>query len=154
MPHGHSLFVILSLGLSAINVKLLVVHAPVLPGKFFALPISIASLRFRHARDARAVMHIGIANPQRREKRSRHSRHVHNPQPYASDKRPIEWSLPSQTFPRLRYNYPVNVIFHAFHYNWDSTTFHVMLFVFTQMNILSTLKPVCNDHLYDKIYYL
>ena len=40
-------------------------------------------------RDARAVMHVGIANPQLRGKRSRHSRRMRNPQFYVSGKRPI-----------------------------------------------------------------
>ena len=43
----------------------------------------------RHAHDSRAVMHVGIANPQWREKRSRHSRHMQNPQLHVSGKRPI-----------------------------------------------------------------
>ena len=34
-------------------------------------------------------MHVRIANPQWREKRSRHSRHVRNQQFYVSGKRPI-----------------------------------------------------------------
>ena len=40
-------------------------------------------------RRARAVMHAGIANPRWRGKRSRHSRRMHNPQSYVSNKRPI-----------------------------------------------------------------
>ena len=36
---------------------------------------------------ARAVMHVGIANPWRRGKRSRHSRRMRNPQFYVSRKR-------------------------------------------------------------------
>ena len=43
----------------------------------------------RHAHDSRAVMHVGIANPPWREKSSRHSRHMHNPQLHVSGKRPI-----------------------------------------------------------------
>ena len=43
----------------------------------------------RHVCHARALMHVGIANPQGREKRSRHSRRMHSPQFYVSDKRPI-----------------------------------------------------------------
>ena len=34
-------------------------------------------------------MHVGIASPRWRGKRSRHSRHMHNPQFYVSGKRPI-----------------------------------------------------------------
>ena len=51
----------------------------------------------RHVRDARAVMHAGIANyrfPLKSAvggKRSRHSRRMRIPQFYASGKRPMEW---------------------------------------------------------------
>ena len=51
------------------------------------------SLRSRHAslhvRHARAVMHVGIANPRCPGKRSQHSRRMHNPQFYVPGKRPI-----------------------------------------------------------------
>ena len=40
-------------------------------------------------RDARAVMHVGIANPRWRGKRSWHSRRMRNPQFYVSAKRPM-----------------------------------------------------------------
>ena len=43
----------------------------------------------RHVRHARAVMHVGIANPRWWGKRSRHSQHMHNPQFYVSGKRPM-----------------------------------------------------------------
>ena len=43
----------------------------------------------RHVRDASAVMHVRITNPSWRGKRSRHSRRMHNPQFYVSDKRPL-----------------------------------------------------------------
>ena len=43
----------------------------------------------RHGRHARAVMHVGIANPQWRGKRSRHSRRMCSPQFYVSGERPI-----------------------------------------------------------------
>ena len=43
----------------------------------------------RHVRHARAMMHVGIANPRCREKRSRHSRRMRNPQFYVSGKRPM-----------------------------------------------------------------
>ena len=42
-----------------------------------------------YVRDARAVMHVGIANPRWQEKRSRHSRRMRNPQFYLYGKRPI-----------------------------------------------------------------
>ena len=73
-------------------VKLRVVHAPGMPGKFSPPPISkeTASYRSRHAsrhvRDARAGMYVGIANPWWRGKRSRHSRRMRNPQFYVSCK--------------------------------------------------------------------
>ena len=44
----------------------------------------------RHVRHARAVMHVEIANPRWRGKRSRHSRRMRNPQFCVSGKRPIE----------------------------------------------------------------
>ena len=43
----------------------------------------------RHVRHARAVMHVGIAKPRWRGKRSWHSRCIRNPQFYVSGKRPI-----------------------------------------------------------------
>ena len=43
----------------------------------------------RHVRHARTVMHVGIANPRWRGKRSRHSRRMRNPQFYFSGKTPI-----------------------------------------------------------------
>ena len=76
-------------------VKLWVAHAPGMPGTFLPPPTSkeIASQRPRHAsrrvRHARAVMHVGIANPRWRGKRSRHSRCMRNPKFYVSVKRPI-----------------------------------------------------------------
>ena len=41
-----------------------------------------------HVPDARAVLHVGIANPRWRGKRSRHSRRMRNPQVYVSGKSP------------------------------------------------------------------
>ena len=43
----------------------------------------------RHVRHARAVMHVGIANPRWWWKRSRHSRRMLNPQFYVSGKGPL-----------------------------------------------------------------
>ena len=43
----------------------------------------------RHVRDARAVMHVAIAYPRWRGKRSRHSRRMCNPQFYVPGKRPM-----------------------------------------------------------------
>ena len=76
-------------------VHLWVAHASGMPGTFSPPPISkiIASQRSRHAsrhvRHACAVMHVGIANPRWRGKRSRHSRRMRNPQFYVSGKRPM-----------------------------------------------------------------
>ena len=47
-------------------------------------------------RHARAVLHVKIANPRWRGKRSRHSRRMHNPQFYVSGKRPTQWFLTIQ----------------------------------------------------------
>ena len=76
-------------------VKLRIAHAPGMPGSFSPPPTSkdTASWRSQHAsrhvRYARAVMHVGIANPRWRGKRSRHSWRMHNPQFYVSGKRPM-----------------------------------------------------------------
>ena len=76
-------------------VKLRVVHAPGMQGTFSPPPTSkeTASKRSRHAsrhvRVARAVMHVGIANPRWRGKCSRYSWRMHNPQFCVSGKRPI-----------------------------------------------------------------
>ena len=70
-----------------------------MPGLFSPPPNSkkTSSLRSRHAsrhlRHALAVMHVGIANPRRRGKRSLRMR---NPQFYVSGKRPILWTLMSR----------------------------------------------------------
>ena len=75
--------------------KIAVAHAPGMPGTFSPPPSSkeTASKRSRHAsrhvRHARAVMHVGIANPRWRGKRSRHSGRMRNPQFYVSGKRPM-----------------------------------------------------------------
>ena len=45
--------------------------------------------RVMHVRDARAVMHVGIANLRWRGKHSQHSRRMRNPQICVSGKRPI-----------------------------------------------------------------
>ena len=73
-------------------VKLRVSHAPGMPGTFFPPPTSkeTASKRSEHASrhvgHARAVMHIGIANPWW------HSQRMRNPQFYVSGKRPTSWT--------------------------------------------------------------
>ena len=74
-------------------VNLRVAHAPGMPGTYSPPPTSkgTASCRSRHAsrhvHDARAVMHVGIANPRWPGKRSRRMR---NPRFYVSGKRPID----------------------------------------------------------------
>ena len=52
-------------------VNMRVAHVQGMPGTFSTPPTSKES---RHVRHARAVMHVGIADPRWREKRSRHSR--------------------------------------------------------------------------------
>ena len=74
-----------------------------MPGTFSPPPTSkeTAGQRSRHAsrhvRDACAVMHVGIANPRWRRKRSRHSpfpsRCMHKPQFHVSGKRPMDGCL-------------------------------------------------------------
>ena len=69
-------------GLLTRYVKLRVAHAPGMPGTFSPPPTSkkTAIWRFghasRHVRQARAVMHVGIANPRWRGKLSWYSRHA------------------------------------------------------------------------------
>ena len=76
-------------------VKLRVAHAPGMSGTLSPPPTSKenASKRSQHAsrhvRHARAVMHVGIANPRWRGKCSRHSRRMRNTQFYVSGKRPM-----------------------------------------------------------------
>ena len=80
---GH---VFVDYGPLTIYVKLRVAHAPGMPKTFTLPPTSnkIFSLQSRHASrhvlHARAVMHIGIANPRWRGKPSRHSRRMGNQQ--------------------------------------------------------------------------
>ena len=68
--------------------KLRVAHAPGIPGTFSPLPTSrgTASWRSRHAsrhvRHARAVMHVGIANPRWRGKRFRYAGRKRKPKFY------------------------------------------------------------------------
>ena len=50
----------------------------------------------RHVRHARAVMHVGVANPRWRGKCSRHSRCMRNPQFYVYGKRPMNFAIRSQ----------------------------------------------------------
>ena len=52
-------------------------------------PVSDRQHASRHVRHARAVMHVRIANPRWRGKRSRHSRRMRNPQFYVSGTRPM-----------------------------------------------------------------
>ena len=66
-----------------------------MPGTFSPPPTSkeTASWRSRHVpqhvRDARAVMHVEIANPWWRGKRSRHARRMRNRHFFLSGKRPM-----------------------------------------------------------------
>ena len=80
--------------------KLRVVHAPGNAENVSPPPTSkeTAFKRTRHAsrhvRHARAVMHVGIANPRWRGKRSRHSRRMRSPQFDVSGKRPMPRGFP------------------------------------------------------------
>ena len=84
----------ISHGLLIRYTKLRVAHAPGMPGTFSLPLISKETTNTRswhasrHVRDARAVMHVGIANLWWQRKRSRHSRRMRNPQFYVSGKRP------------------------------------------------------------------
>ena len=57
--------------------------------RHLAIPACITERASRTCHDARAVMHVGIADPRWQGKRSWHSRHMGNPQMYVSGKRPI-----------------------------------------------------------------
>ena len=76
--------------------KLWFAHAPGMSETFSPPPTSkeTACQRSRHAsrrvRDARVVMHAGIANPRWRGKRFRHSRNMCVPQFRVSSKRPMQ----------------------------------------------------------------
>ena len=48
--------------------------------------------------NARALIHVGIANPRWRGKRSRHSKRMRIPQFYISGKRPIPWKSGKHRF--------------------------------------------------------
>ena len=76
-------------------VKLRVAHAAGMPGRF-SQPLTskktdgqLSRHASRHVHHARAVTHVGIANPRWRVNRSHHSLRMRNPQFYASGKRPI-----------------------------------------------------------------
>ena len=75
--------------------KLRVAHALGMPATFSPPTTSNETARLRslhaswHIRDARAVMHVGIANPRLRYKRSWHSRRMRNPQISVSGKTPM-----------------------------------------------------------------
>ena len=66
--------------------KLRVTHALGMTGRFSRAPTSKETTSYRSrlasrlVRHARAVMHVGIANPRWQGKRSRHSRRMRNPQ--------------------------------------------------------------------------
>ena len=107
-------------GLLTRYVKLRVAHAPGIPGTFSPPPTpkETANERSRHAsrhvHHARAVMHVGIANLRWRRKRSRHSRHMRNPQFYVSGQRPMNHALLTTLVLdnkiRIRYHWQARVI--------------------------------------------
>ena len=82
-------------------IKLRVAHAPGMTGTFSPPPTSketpslLSRYASRHVRHTRAVMHVGIVNPRKQGKRSRHSRRIRNPQIYAYcwQKAHAEWLL-------------------------------------------------------------
>ena len=76
-------------------VKWRVAHAPGMPGTFSPPPTSNETASWlsrhasRHVRHERAVMHVGMAHPRWRGKRSRHSRRMRNLRFDVSGKRPM-----------------------------------------------------------------
>ena len=116
-PRGASILHRLN-GPLARYVQLRVADAPGMPGTFSS-PITsneTVSYRSRHAsrhvRDARAVMHVGIANPRMRGKRYRHSGRMRNPRFYVFGKRPIG-PVMRKAFP---YHHVTMIIFFIFAY--------------------------------------
>ena len=102
-------------------------HAPRMPGTISPPPISkeTASWRSRHAsrhvRDARAVMHVEIANPWWQGKRSRYSWRMRNMQFFVSGKRPMAWRLLGEKLlPEIISIYYPNQFWH-----WGNMTFPV-----------------------------
>ena len=75
-------------GLLTIWIKLWVVHMLGMPGTFPLHRLQRKPLVGNPVHDARAVMHVGIANPWWWWKRSWHSWHMRNPQFYVSGQRP------------------------------------------------------------------
>ena len=82
-------------GLLTRYAKYLVAHAPAMPGTF-SLPSTSKETAddwsrhtSRHVRHTRAVIYVGITNPQLRGRHSRHSRRMHNPKLYVSGKSSI-----------------------------------------------------------------
>ena len=80
-PGTCSLFTLLHYGPLARYVKLRAVNALWMPGTFSPPPTS------KETANARAVIHVGIANPRWRGKRLWYSRRMRNPQFYVSAKR-------------------------------------------------------------------
>ena len=74
-----------------------------------------ASLRSRHAsrhvRDAHDVMHVGIANPQWREKSSCHSRCMRNPQFGVSGKMSMVWFKPNHSSYSISFGTVIHIHF-------------------------------------------
>ena len=70
-----------------------------------------------HVRHTRAVMHVGIANPHWRGKRSRYSRRIRNPQFYVSGKRPFGRKVASRLGHRHS-KYSVKYILNILRYKW------------------------------------
>ena len=104
-------------GSITLYVKLWFAHAPGLSGTCFPLPISkktaskISLHAPRHVRDVRAVMHVGIANPRWRGKRSRHSRRMHKSQFYVSGKRPMLWTTQAPvSYHKLHFTIPYDTL--------------------------------------------
>ena len=135
------------------SVKLRIAHAADMPGTFSSPPTSKETVSkwsrhaSRHVRDARAVMHVGIANPRWRGKCSRHFRRMRNPQFYVSGKRPIAMTfdaLPTRKFSdsAQKYTTQYDAVMKL------SIMFKILLILRVWMLGLNHCSTVCNTMFY------
>ena len=117
-------------------VKLWVAHAPGMPGTFSSKKTAIWRSKHatRHVRHARAMMHVGTANPRWRGKRSRHFRCMRNPQFYVFGIRPMLWHSNQCS-----------------DYNWPCTLFPQFFFQKSHQNIVDLFNATLIIRMYDCI---
>ena len=132
--------------------KLRVGHAPGMPGTFFPPPTSkgTATKRSRHAsrhvRHARAVMHVGIASPRWRGKRSWHSRRIRNPQFYVSGKGSIaidELTLSATSQDLTLFTNTRMHLFHIPQYSIENSNVQIFILIETLWNMEPLYSGIC-----------